>query len=179
MAYDVASFKKTAEEKIQWLKHELQSIRTGRATTALLDGVVLEVYGSKMRLQEVASLGVEDARTMYIEPWDKEQTKAIEKAITMADLGVSVGSDDKGVRVSFPELSAERRQQLMKLVRAKLEDARVAVRNERTKAIADVGKNETSEDRIKRLKADIQNIVDEVNATLEDTATQKEKDLAN
>jgi len=177
MAYDLSSFKKATEEKIQWLKQELQGIRTGRATAALLDAVVLEVYGANVHLQEIASLNVEDARTMYISPWDKDQMKAIEKAVTVADLGVSVGSDEKGVRVSFPELSSERRQQLIKLARAKLEDARVAVKNGRTKAIADIEKSELSEDETKRLKAEVQKIVDEVNATLGAVTAQKEKDL--
>jgi len=177
MAYDLSSFRKVAEEKTQWLSHELQSIRTGRATTALLDTVSLEVYGAKMRLQEVASLTVEDARTIYISPWDKDQMKAIEKAVTVADLGVSVGSDEKGVRVSFPELSSERRQQLIKLVRARLEDARIAVKNERTKTITDIEKNVNSEDETKRLKVDVQKIVDDTNTKLEEVVAQKEKDL--
>lgn len=175
--YDLSSFKKVAIEKGEWLSVELQGLRTGRATPALLDGVSVEIYGSRMKLKEVANLTVEDARTLYVNPWDKGQVKLIEKAITVADLGVSVGSDDKGIRVSFPELTEERRTQLVKLVRGKLEEARVALKGARTKAIADIEKSESSEDEEKRLKAEVQKIVDDANKSLEVIAEKKETEL--
>lgn len=175
--YDLAQFKKVAAEKSEWLAQELQGLRTGRATPALLDAVSLEVYGSRMKLNQVANIAVEDARTLYVNPWDKGEVKAIEKAITVADLGVSVGSDDKGIRVSFPELTAERRTQLIKLLNGKLEEARVALRGSRTKAIADVEKSEASEDEIKRLKNEVQKIVDDANKSLEAIAEKKETEL--
>ncbi len=176
--FDLAQFKRVATDKIQYLQHELQGIRTGRASPTLLDGVRVEVYGSMMGLQQVAALSTEDARTIYVSPWDKGQLKAIEKAITVADLGVSVGSDDNGIRVSFPELTAERRQQLIKLVRSKLEDARVQVKGVRTKAMADLEKSEMSDDEVKHLKTEIQKVVDDVNKKLEDAAEKKEKELS-
>lgn len=175
--YDLSQFKKAAAEKSEWLSNELQGLRTGRATPALLDSVSVEVYGSRMKLKEVANIAVEDARTLYVNPWDKAQTKAIEKAITLADLGVSAGSDDKGVRVSFPELTEERRTQLVKLVRAKLEEARVALKGARTKALGDIEKSDASEDDEKRLKADIQKVVDDANKSLEAVAEKKEAEL--
>lgn len=170
-------FKKAATEKTDWLQNELQALRTGRATPALLDGVSVEVYGSRMKLKEVAALSVEDARTLYVTPWDKGEVKAIEKAITVADLGVSVGSDEKGIRVSFPELTAERRTQLIKLVGGKLEEARVALRALRTKAISEIEKSEASEDEIQRLKNDVQKIMDDANKALEAVAEKKEAEL--
>lgn len=179
MAYDITQFKKAAAEKTDWLQKELQGVRTGRATPALLDGVSIESYGSRMKLNQVAAISVEDAKSLYVTPWDKSQIKDIEKAITVADLGVSVGSDEKGVRVSFPELTAERRQQLMKLTRSKLEEARVHLKTARAKAIADVEKSGASEDEEKRLKADIQKIVDETNGALEASAEKKEKELSS
>ncbi|MBI3573518.1 ribosome recycling factor [Candidatus Kaiserbacteria bacterium] len=175
--FDLPQFKKTASEKGDWLSQELQGLRTGRATPALLDGVSIEVYGSRMKLNQVANIAVEDARTLYVNPWDKGQVKPIEKAITLADLGISVGSDDKGIRVSFPELTEERRGQLVKLVRGKLEEARIALRAARTKAIADIEKGDVSEDEEKRLKSDVQKIIDEMNKTLEEIAERKEVDL--
>lgn len=175
--YDISQFKKAAAEKGDWLSVELQGLRTGRATPTLLDGVSVEVYGSRMKLKEVANLMVEDARTLYVNPWDKGQLKAIEKAIMVADLGVSVGSDDKGIRVSFPELTAERRTQLTKLVRGKLEEARVALRGARTKAIGDIEKSDASEDDEKRFKAEVQKIVDDANKALEGIAEKKEAEL--
>lgn len=179
MGYNLSPFKKILEEKRTWLTHELTGVRTGRATPALLDSVSVEVYGSRMRINEVASVGVENPRTLYISPWDKSQIKPIEKAITVADLGVSVGSDEQGVRVSFPELTSERRTQLMKLVRAKMEDARVAVKNERAKVIGDIENNEPSENEIQRLKLEVQKIVDDTNAALEEIVKKKEQELAN
>jgi ribosome recycling factor len=179
MAYELSSFKKNLDSKIEWLKHELSGIRTGRATPALLDSISVEVYGSKMRLQELASIGVEDARTLYISPWDGSQVKPIEKAVTVADLGVSVGSDEKGVRVSFPELTSERREQLMKLTRAKLEEARIAVKNERTKVLNDIGESDVSEDEEKRLKVEVQKLVDDTNDSLEGVTKKKEAELAS
>ncbi|MBV9349632.1 MAG: ribosome recycling factor [Patescibacteria group bacterium] len=175
--YDLAQFRKTAAEKATWLAQELMGLRTGRATPALLDSVSLEVYGSRMKLNQVANVSVEDARTLYVNTWDKGQIKAVEKAIMLADLGVSVGSDEKGIRVSFPELTEERRLQLVKLVRAKLEEARVALRSARTKAIADIEKNEASEDEEKRLKDEVQKIVAEENKSLEAIAEKKESEL--
>ena len=179
MAYDLSTFKKTAAEKTNWLQGELQGVRTGRATPALLDSISFEVYGSRMKLPQVAAVSVEDARTLYVNPWDKNQVKDIEKAITVADLGVSVGSDEKGVRVSFPELTAERRQQLMKLVRGKLEEARVQLKTARAKALSDMEKAEPSEDAQKRLKNDIQKVVDDTNTALEALVEKKEKELAS
>ena len=175
---DIAKFKKSALEKVDLLGHELQGIRTGRATPTLLDGVKVEVYGSMMTLQQVASLATEDARTLYVNPWDKSHVKAIEKAITLADLGVSVGSDDKGIRVSFPELTAERRTQLIKLVKGKLEDARIQLRGVRAKGIDEIEKSEASEDEQKRQKAEVQKVVDEVNGKLEESAKRKEDELS-
>ena len=178
---DLASFKKSAGEKETWLSKELQGLRTGRASPALLDGVMVEVYGSKMKLKEVASISVEDARTLYVNPWDKGQVKPIEKAITLADLGVSAGSDDKGVRVSFPELTEETRKKLVKLVHGKLEEARVALKGERSRIMDEIEKKERSgalpEDDAERTKKEAQKIVDETNKKLEEMTKKKETEL--
>jgi ribosome recycling factor len=175
--FNLPAFKQNLAEKIEWLSRELQGVRTGRASPALLDSVRVEVYGSMMALQEIASISGEDARTLYVNPWDKGQVKAIEKAITLADLGVSVGSDEKGIRVSFPELTHERRAQLVKLVHAKLEDARIQVRGVRTKAMAELEKSGLSDDDVKRMKTDIQKAVDDTNHKLEELTQRKEKEL--
>jgi len=177
MAYDISGLKKEVEETKKWLVEELASLRTGRATPALLDSVQLEVYGSRMKLNQTASITVQDARTLYITPYDAEQVKPIEKAITVANLGVSVGSDDRGVRVSFPELTAERRGQLVKLLKAKLEDARITLKQKRTDAIKTMEKEEMGEDDTKRAKDDIQKVIDEGNKALEEIADTKEKEL--
>ena len=135
-----------------------------------------------MKLPQVASVSVEDVRSLYISPWDKSQLKPIEKAITLADLGVGVGSDDKGVRVSFPELTGERRQQLIKLVRGKLEEARVSLRGERTRTMEDIEQKQKddvlSEDDARRTKDEVQKMIDTGNKKLEELAVKKETELA-
>lgn len=135
-----------------------------------------------MKLNQVASISVEDARSLYVMPYDREHVKSIEKAITVADLGVSVGSDEKGVRVSFPELTAERRQQLIKLLRGKLEEARIAVKQKRADEMSVVEKahkaGEMGEDEARDAKTDIQKHVDAGNKGLEDIADKKEKELS-
>lgn len=177
MAADLSELKRGIEESRAWLVQEFASLRTGRASPSLLDGVSLEVYGSRMKLNQVANVSVEDARTLYVSPWDMEQVKPIEKAITLADLGVSVGADEKGVRVSFPELTAERRGQLIKVLKGKLEEARVALRQKRTDAIKALEKDDLGEDGVKRAKGEIQKLIDEGNQTLEEVAGKKEKEL--
>ena len=128
MAYDFKELKQKIEDTGTWLTEEYFGIRTGRATPALLDSVRVEAYGSKMPLNQVATISVEDARLLRVTPYDATLSKDIERAITQSDLGVSVGVDDRGIRVSFPELTAERRVQLLKLVGDKREDARISVR---------------------------------------------------
>src|SRR3989344_8077233 len=109
MAYDFSVFKNKARQVEEWLAKELSALRAGRASPTILDNVLVEAWGSKMPLKQVAALTVEDARTLRVAPYDAEQSKAIEKAITTANLGLSAMSGDSGVRVIFPELSSERR----------------------------------------------------------------------
>src|SRR3989338_1835633 len=111
MAYDFAPLKNKIKETEEWLTRELSGVRTGRATPSLLDGVKPEAYGTRTPLRELASVSVEDARTLRIVPWDMSILKTIEKGITEADLGVGVAIDDQGLRVSFPSLTSERRTQ--------------------------------------------------------------------
>ena len=183
MAHDFSKLKAGIKSVEEWLQSEFQSLRTGRASPALLDGVSVDVYGSMMKLSQVASINVEDARSIYISPWDKDQLKPIEKAIAVADLGVGVGSDAIGVRVTFPELTTERRQQLMKLVRSKLEEARVSLKGERTKAMEEIESmeknDELSEDDTRRAKDEVQKMIEATNKSLEAAAEKKEKELAN
>lgn len=183
MAYSTKKLIEGAKGVCDWLVAELAGLRTGRASPTLLDTVSVEVYGSMMKLAQVASIAVEDARSLYVTPYDKSVQKDIEKALVVADLGVSVGSDDKGVRVSFPELTTERRLQLIKLLKSKLEEARVSLRGERTRAMNEAEQaekdGELSEDELRRAKTDIQKVVDEHVAKLDELAAKKEKELAS
>jgi len=182
MAYDLSKLKANIKETEEWLARELGGVRTSRATPTLLDGVKAEAYGSHMPLREIASVSVEDARTLRIIPWDKGLTKAIEKGITTADLGVGLATDDQGLRVSFPELTSERRAQLLKIAGDKTEQARVTLRSHRTDAIKALEAAEKAggmgEDEAARLKADIQKLIDAGNDALAKILDKKEIEIA-
>lgn len=183
MAYNFGPFKARAGEIEEWLKKELSLLRTGRATTAILDAITVDSYGSQSPIAHVGNVAIEDARTIRVSPWDKSQVKAIESAITKADLGLSVSTDDQGLRIIFPELTGERRAQIMKLLHAKLEDARISLRKEREAVLSDCKQKEKdgdmSEDEHFKAKAELQKLVDETNHHLEGFAQKKEKEIAN
>lgn len=182
MAYDFTQLKTHIEEAVEHFSNKLSSIRTGRTTPTLLDGIKSESYGVRTPLVQLASVSVEDARTLRLIVWDKTVTKAIEKAIVDADLGVSVSVDDQGVRVSFPELTAERRTLLSKLVGEKLEQARGTIRNHRADAIRELEKAEKagdlSKDELFRLKEEVQKIIDAAITRIGQMAEKKRSDIA-
>jgi ribosome recycling factor len=165
----------------EWLQKEFSTIRTSRATASLLDGVFVDAYGTKMPIMQVASMASEDARTLRVAPWDATQIKAIEKAITAANLGVSVSADDQGIRVHFPELTGERRQMLVKLAKERFEDSRITLRVERDKVWNDIQDKERagiiSEDMKFQAKDVLQKIMDETNKHLEEMTEKKEKEI--
>ncbi|MFZ3020096.1 MAG: ribosome-recycling factor [Minisyncoccia bacterium] len=175
--YDFSNFKKQGLETIEWLRREFTGIRTGRATPAILDNISVESYGTMMKIKEVASIGIEDARTLRVSPWDMSQSKNIEKAVMLADLGLSVAVDDKGLRISFPELSAERRTALLKVAKAKLEEARVAVRTEREKIKREIMEDDDKDSKFRNTE-ELQKLVDGFNSDLEAVYERKEKEIA-
>lgn len=174
-------FESRIQAIIDWLSNEYSSIRTGQATPTLLDSVKVESYGSMMPINQVATIGIEDARTIRISPWDGSLVKAIEGALRDADLGISVVTDSSGLRVIFPELTGDRRIQLLKLAKAKLEDARVSVRSARDEVMKDLEKGqkdgEISEDEKFAQKDDTQKKVDAVNRTLDGLYAKKELEI--
>ena len=180
--YDLSTLKRSLAEATDHFKGELATIRTGRAAPALLDAIRVEVYGSSMPLQQVGSISVEDARTLRVSPWDQSQVHTIENAIRDADLGVSLSSDERGVRVAFPELTSERREQLVRVMRQKLEEARTTVRRARDATWQDIQKQEReklmSEDDKFRAKDLMEKVVQEANAALEQLAKNKEVELS-
>ncbi len=182
MVYDFSKLKTNLKETEEWLARELSGVRTGRATPTLLDGVKPEAYGTRTPMRELANISVEDARTLRIIPWDKELLKVIEKGITDADLGVGVATDDQGIRVSFPELTSERRQQLSKIAGDKTEQAKVTLRGHRTDAMKALEAAEKAggmgKDEILRLKAEAQKMIDVGNAALERLFEKKELEIA-
>ncbi len=169
------------KEVNEWLQKEYSGIRTGQASPMLLDAVKVESYGSYMPINQVGSVNIEDARTLRISVWDKGAVSAIEKAIREADLGISTVSDSDGVRVIFPELTSERRVQLMKLAKAKLEDARISVRAVRDEVMKSLDKQQKdgdiSEDEKFTQKEKVQGQVDATNRSLEALFDKKESEL--
>jgi ribosome recycling factor len=180
--YDFSKLKMNIAETEEWLTRELSGVRTGRATPTLLDGVKPEAYGTRSSIRDIASVSVEDARTLRIVPWDKDLLKVIEKGIIEADLGISVSTDDQGLRVSFPELTSERRTQLSKIAGDRTEQAKVTLRSHRTDAIKALESAEKEggmgKDEVARLKVEIQKYIDEGNESLAKLLQKKEVEIS-
>lgn len=180
--YDFKPLEKKIAEIEERLGRDLAGVRTGRASPAILDGVFIETYGTRMPVNQVATITVEDPRSLRISPWDTSNAKEIEKAITQANLGISVGADEKGVRVFFPELTAERRASLLKVAKEKVESARVSLRAARDEVWSGIQKlerdGEMPEDDKFRAKDDMQKRVDAANAAFDAALGRKEKELA-
>ena len=183
MAHNFAEVDKRLHDSKEWLAREYRGLRTGRASPAVLDSVHVTAYGSNTPLKQVGNIGVEDARTLRITPWDASLIKDIERGIVAADLGVGTVADSTGIRVTFPELSTERRAQLVKAAKQKLEEARTAVRVTRDDAWKDIQEQEKlggmSEDEKFRLKDDLQKKVDLTNTALEKAFDDKEVEMSN
>jgi ribosome recycling factor len=181
MAYDFSSTIANKNNITDWLRGEFRSIQTGRATPSVLDLVHIDMYGARTPLAHAAGITIEDPRTIRVAPWDKSIVSQMEKAINDADLGVSVSSDSEGLRVHFPALTTETRQKLVKLLKDRLEDARVRVRQlreETNKTIDQEAKDGLyGEDEKRRYRDEMQKIVDAANQELEDTFQKKEQEV--
>ena len=169
--------KEKAKGVEEWLQKEFSQIRTGRGTMSILDSVKVESYGTAMAIHTLATLSIQDPRTIRVEPWDKAQMKEIERAVIAANLGLSVNVDDKGLRIIFPELTSERREQLAKLAKQKLEEARISLRALRDKAWDEIQAKEKEggmgEDDKFRLKDELQKIIDATNKKLDESLERK------
>ncbi len=181
MAYDFSKTNTDKDTIIEWLKSEYRSISTGRATPQVLDLVHIDMYGARTALAHAASITIEDPRTLRVSPWDKTILSGMEKAINDADLGLSVSSDTDGLRVHFPALTTETRQKLVKLLKDRLEDARIRVRSLREETNKDIDARakdgEYGEDEQHRYRDEMQKIVDGANASLEEIFQKKEKEV--
>lgn len=178
MVYNFTELKDGLVKISEWLRREYSSLHTGQASPAVLDGITVNSYGTRQPIKNVASISIEDPKTLRVVPWDKSQLKEVENSIITSDIGLSVATDDAGLRVIFPQLTGETREKLVKVLKGKLEDARVSVRKERESVMKDVEskKDEAgfSEDDIKFAKAEVQRIIDEANKELEEIFSQKE-----
>lgn len=181
MQYNFSSFKTELKKVMEFLGKEYNQLNIGRASPMVLDGVSVESYGSYVPLKNVASVSIEDPRTLRVAPWDKSQLKGIEKAIIGSNLGLSVATDDLGIRVIFPQLTTETRQILVKVLKEKLEEQRITVRRERETILEDIEAKEKegkiTEDEKFRAKEELQKIINETNGNLEATFEKKEKEV--
>lgn len=181
MAYNFSNTKMDMKKVEERLSKEYSQVHTGRASPSILDGITVESYGAFQPLKNVASISIEDPKTLRIVPWDKGVIKSIEKAIIASNLGLSPATDEAGIRVIFPQLTAESRQSLVKVLKEKLEEARIAVRRERENAWNDIQEQEKNgkmtEDEKFKGKDDLQKIVDETNRNLESIFDKKEKEV--
>ncbi len=166
---------------LEVLRHDLGGLRTGRASTALLDPIHVEVYGSNMPLNQVATVSTPEARLLSVQVWDKANVQPVEKAIRNAGLGINPIVDGQLIRLPIPELTEERRKELAKLVGQYAEKARIAVRNVRRDGMdhlkQDERKHEISEDERKRLEHEVQKLTDETIKEIDDLAHGKEKEI--
>ncbi|MEW6416678.1 MAG: ribosome recycling factor [Nitrospirota bacterium] len=166
---------------IEALKRELASVRTGRASLALLDGIMVNYYGTQTPLQQLASLSIPDSRQIAIQPWEQKIIPDVEKAILKSDLGLTPTNDGKMIRINIPPLTEERRKQLAKAVKKKAEEAKIAIRNIRRDVNEELKNLEKekhfSEDEVRKLQEETQKITDSYTAKVDEILGHKEKEI--
>jgi len=169
------------DKSLDAFKQELSKIRTGRASLSLLDGIKAEAYGSSMPLNQVATLTIPESRQIVIQPWDPQVMSSIEKAILKSELGLTPVNDGKVIRINIPQLTEERRKDLVKIVKKIAEEYRVAVRNHRRDAIDSLKKQkknkEISEDEQFKLQDEAQKETDSYIAKIDEVAAEKENEV--
>ena len=178
---------KHTEEKMQKsmlaLEHDLTGIRAGRASANILDPVMVEVYGSRMPLNQVATVSVPESRTLSVQVWDKGNVKAVEKAIADASLGLNPSADGQIIRINIPSLTEERRKELVKLAHKYGENAKISIRNIRREALDNIKKlekdGEISEDELHSFNDKIQNVTDKFISNIDDKVAKKEAEITH
>jgi ribosome recycling factor len=180
-AYNKADIERRMHGAVDSLKHDLGGLRTGRANTALLDPITVEVYGSNMPLNQVATVSAPEPRLLSVQVWDKSNVTPVEKAIRNAGLGINPIVDGNNIRLPIPDMTEERRKELAKLAHSYAEKAKIAARNVRRDGNddlkADEKKKEISEDDRKRLEAEVQKMTDATIAEIDSALASKEKEI--
>jgi len=179
--YDRADLERRMKGAVESLRHDLSGLRTGRANTALLEPVMVEVYGSHMPIMQVATISAPEPRMLTVQVWDKSNIGPVEKAIRSAGLGLNPINDGNTLRLPIPDLTEERRKELAKLAGKYAEAARIAIRNVRRDGMemlkADEAKKEISEDERKRSETEVQKLTDEMIKAADETANHKEQEI--
>lgn len=173
--------KQQFDKAIEFLKQDITGLRTGRATPAIVDSVMVEAYGSRQPIKNVASISVADAKTLIVEPWDKSIMQAVEVAIRNSDVGINPVNDGKVIRLPLPDLTAQRRQELIKVLHQKLEHARISVRKirEDIRTMIDAAEKakEISQDDKFALQEKLEKLVKEYNESIKSIGEEKEKEI--
>lgn len=179
--FDKADLERRMKGAVESLRHDLGGLRTGRANTALLEPVTVEIYGTRMPLNQVATISAPEPRLLSVQVWDKSSIGPVEKAIRSAGLGLNPINDGNTLRLPIPDLTEERRKELAKLASQYAEKARVAIRNVRRDGMenlkADEAKKEISEDERKRSETDVQKLTDEIIKAVDEVVAEKEKEI--
>jgi ribosome recycling factor len=179
--YEKADIERRMAGALESLKHDLSGLRTGRANVALLDPVTVEVYGSMMPLNQVATVSAPEPRMLSVQVWDKANVTPVEKGIAHANLGLNPMIDGQTLRLPLPDLTEERRKELAKLAGQYAEKAKIAVRNVRRDGMEalkeDEKKKVISEDERKRMEEEVQKLTDKYVADVDAAAAQKEKEI--
>ena len=173
----IDSTKEGMDKAIEHLKKQLLNIRAGKANPAMLGGVLVEYYGAKTPLNQVANVSTPDARTISVQPFEKKLIPEIEKGIMQANLGFNPMNNGESVIINVPPLTEERRTQLVKQAKAEAEDAKIGVRNDRKAANNDLKKLDISEDLLKSAEADVQTLTDEHIEKIDAILVAKEKEI--
>ncbi|MGL5793665.1 MAG: ribosome recycling factor [Waterburya sp.] len=177
----LSEIKERMQKTIEATQRSFNTIRTGRASTSLLDRVMVDYYGSETPLKSLANLTTPDATTIMIQPYDKSSMGQIEKAISMSDIGLTPNNDGQLIRLNIPPLTKERRKELVKMAGKLAEEGKVGVRNIRRDAIDEIRKQEKnsdiSEDESRDLQDEIQKVTDDFNQKIDDLLAVKEKDI--
>lgn len=181
MQYNFSNFKTEINKVADYLSKEYSQLNIGRASPMILDGISVESYGTRVPLKNVASVSIEDPKTLRVVPWDKNQIKEIEKSILSSNLGLSVAIDGAGIRIIFPQLTTNTRETLVKVLKEKLEESRITIRKERERIWDDIQIKEKegniTEDEKFKAKEDLQKIINEINRNLENIFEKKEKEV--
>ena len=179
--YDFTKLKQEIKNIENWLAKEFSNLRTGTASISIIDGVKVESYGVLTPINQIANVGVESAKNLKINPYDSSLVKAIEKALIDADLGLSVTVDGSGIRLTFPDLTGERREELVKKAKETLEQAKVSLRGERERVWSDIQvkekEGEIGQDEKFTYKEHMQKIVDEGGKSFENLFVKKEGEI--
>jgi len=179
--YDISDVKRRMQGAVQSLKHDLSGLRTGRATSSMLEPVQVEAYGTHMPLNQLATVSVPEPRLLSVQVWDRAMVHAVEKAIVNSNLGLNPATEGQVIRLRVPELNQERRKDMVKLAHKYAENARVAVRHVRRDALEQLKKLEKdgqiSEDDHTRMSGEVQKATDQIVGEVDQTVASKEKEI--